>query len=274
MFDFLSRLFHKSNSARASSERSDGLHVQSSGPAAEIRIKPKIEAHFSVNEVSNKNATDVEVRFSPRTGHKTDNLNYLCFAGTGLFIKTNRQRKASAEAFSLQEAIDELVDLGYDRDSLDIHEVPPEPSTIDQVKSMRDHNDYMPEPMCKVDASYLIGRYMYDEHSPDQEILDFATSRKIKLSYYIGLESLYWQIWQNSSRRECLAFFLCCVSKDSKGNWQFGRYDEFLRLADQLLEDNRFMKSFREYYSFDSFKGFGSGQYRRRLCYTIPAAMV
>jgi len=246
-----------------------------SKPAAEkrvIRSGPGYE--LSVQYVENENATNTEIRFSPRTGHPSDNLNYLFYTGTGLFIKTNRQRKVSVEAFSEDEAVDKLVSDGYDRDSLDIHRSDPDPATPDQIRAMSDHDDFIPEPLCKLDASALINRYQHDEHSPTREILDFATSKKVYLSYYIGLESLYWQIWQAFSPRERIAFYLCVVSKDKKDDWQLSRFDEFLGYADQLMNDSKFIKSFNEHYESDSFKGLGSGQFRRRVCYTIPADMV
>ena len=251
---------HRSTPTKPAPEK----RVIHSGPGYEL----------SVQYVENENATNTEIRFSPRTGHPSDNLNYLIFSGTGLFIQTNRQRKVSVEAFSEKEAVGRLVSDGYDRDSLDIYPVDPDPATPDQIRSMQDHDDYIPEPMCKLDASALINRYMNDEHSPTRDILDFATSKKVYLSYYIGLESLYWQIWQVFSPRERLAFFLCVVSKDKKDDWQLSRFDEFLDIADQLMNDSKFMKSFNEHYGSDSFKGLGSGQFRRRACYTIPADMV
>ena len=284
MFNFLSNVFHRSHSAPAPSERSDGIKVQGD-PAAgmhvldrmkldrpQVSVRPKVSASVTVVDVPNENATSDSVKRSPRTGHPNDNLNYLHYEGKGVYLQTGRERKVSVDAFSESEALDDLVLAGYDRDSIHIQVAAPEPATVDQIQSMRDHGDYIPEPMCKVDASYLISRYMEDDAAPPRCLLDFATERKIQISYYIGLKSLFYQFQSRLSREELMAVWLCHLSFDMKGDWQFSRFSEFVEYGRQLMNDSRFMKSWNEHHSFERFRGLSSdGQYRRRLYYTIPA---
>lgn len=284
MFEFLSNMFHRSRSGPTPSEHSDGIksqgvpatdmHVLDQMKSDEPRdsIRPKAPASVTVVDVPNQNATSDSVKHSPRIGHPNDNLNYLHYEGKGVYLKTGRERKVSMDAFSESEALDDLVLAGYDRDSIHIHVADPDPATVDQIQSMRDHGDYIPEPMCKVDASYLISRYMEDDAAPPHCLLDFATERKIQLSYYIGLKSLFYQFQHHLSREELMAVWLCHLSFDMKGDWQFSRFSEFVELGRQLMNDSKFMKSWNEHHSFERFRGLCSdGQYRRRLYYTIPA---
>lgn len=238
--------------------------------APEISIAPSVTASFSVVEVENEFATNQSVKDSPQTGHSKDNLNYYHYAGEALFLQTNRMRKVSADAFDIESAVDEIVSQGYDRDSVSISPTPFDPPTEGQIESMKKHNDYIPSNLSSIDASYLISRYMNDDPAPDPRLLDFATSRKIKLSYYIGNKNLHDKIWKSLSQDEKFAFFLCCVSNDSSGDWRFGRWSEFLDKGKGLQADTKFMKSFKEHYNLGYFNGMeGTGRYRQRACYTI-----
>lgn len=285
MFNFAKNLFKKS-SAPAPVERSDGIKVQTD-PTANLHVldrmkldrpqvrppaKPKVTSHVTVSEFPNKHATGQSVDLSPRTGHPKDNLNYYHYEGKGIFVQTGRERKVSADGFSEADAIDDIALSGFDRESIQIHVADPEPATIDQIQSMKNHGDFIPDPMCKVDASYLIQRYIEDDSAAPKCLLDYATDKKIQISYYIGLNSLFYQFRSRLSREELMAVWLCHLSFDTKGDWQFSQFDVFIDLGRQLMDDPRFMKSWNEHHSFDHFKGLCSeGQYRRRLYYTIPA---
>lgn len=238
--------------------------------APEISITPSVTSSFSVVEVENKYATNQSVKDSPQTGHLKDNLNYYRYAGEALFLQTNRMRKVSADAFDVESAIDDIVSQGFDRDSVSISPASFDPPTDGQIESMKEHDDYIPPNLSSIDASYLISRYMNDDPTPDVRLLEFATSRKIKLSYYIGSKELHDKIWKSLSQDEKFAFFLCCVSNDSSGDWCFGRWSEFLDKGKGLQADTKFMKSFKEHYNLGYFNGMeGTGRYRQRACYTI-----
>ena len=285
MFDFVKNRFRKS-SAPAPIERSYGIKVQTDPtvnmhvldrmkldrPQIKPSTKPRSQVSVTVSEVPNKRATRQSIDQSPRTGHPKDNLNYYHYEGRGIFIKTGRERKVSADGFSEANAIDDIALSGFDRDSIQVHVADPEPATIDQIQSMKNHGDFIPAPMCKIDASYLIQRYIEDDAAAPKFLLDYATEKKIQISYYIGLNSLFYQFRTRLSHEELMAVWLCHLSYDMKGSWQASRFNEFINLGCQLMNDSRFMKSWNEHHSFDRFKGLCSeGQYRRRLYYTIPA---
>ena len=261
MFEFLRSLFKKD-------QKPD------TGAQPSVTFKMTTSASFSVSESENEYATAAAVKNSPKTGHPNDNLNYLHFEGTGVFKQTGRSRKVKADAFDETEAKKEIVMDGFDYDSIDIHVADPKPPTEGQVEAMAKHNDYIPPHISSVDASYLIDRYMNDDPEPDPRLLEYATSRKIKLSYYIGRKALHDKIWKNLTPPEKFAFFLCCVSADDTGDWRFDRWDEFLEKGKQLEEDPKFMKSFKEHYSMGFFNGFGQGRYHQRSCYIIAKSLL
>ena len=292
MFDTIKSLFKYERSEGALFDDSTGIKIQSQKEERHSLLNPNLEPHvvvkpkanvshtLSTNIVKNTGSSVDEVRLAPRSGHKNDNMNYYHFAGTALYLKTNRQRKVNLDAFNESSAVEKLVTDGYERNSIDIHIEPFDDPTPDQLRAMDEHDDYLPSPACKYDVSYLIDRYMNDDVNSDIEVLRFATSRGIMLSYYLGVgrsfcfdlgqSELHKMIWYDLDEKERIAYFICNVSADAGKGWQLNRFDEFMALADKLSADSSFMKSYKQYYSndFDGLKGWNSSRYRQRLCYT------
>lgn len=212
-----------------------------------------------------------------------DNMNYMLFDGEGIYEPTKRKRQIHIESFSEQEAINELVSTGYIQDTISIHRVPfPAPSK-EQLSAMRRYHDKIPKKACKIDISFLISKFMDGERNADKELMDFATSKKVKFSYYTGEKSLYSCIWHNFSLEEKFAFYLLCVQKDKTGQWKFDLFEKYKDIAANYLNDSKFMNSFKRYsangntfYGFIKENGieYGYSASRDTNCYKIAVSIV
>ena len=212
-----------------------------------------------------------------------DNMNYMIFEGEGIYSKTGRKRKIHVEAFSESEAITELVSDGYNQESIQIHRVPFDPPSEEQLAAMKKHHNKIPKKACMIDISFLISKYMGNERESDKDLMTFATNQKVKFSYYAGEKSLYNCIWHNFTLEEKFAFYLLCVEKDLKGKWQFEKFDYYKSITCDYLNDNKFMNSFKRYSANDnSFYGFirdkgveyGYSASQNTNCYKIAASIV
>ncbi|MCI8992993.1 MAG: hypothetical protein HFG80_09810 [Eubacterium sp.] len=210
-------------------------------------------------------------------------MNYMVFEGEGVYSKTGRKRKITIEAFSEREAIEELQSSGYIAETINIDRVPFPSPTEEQIRAMKKHKNRIPPNACMKDISFLIDKYMCDQREPERTLIDFATSQKVKLSYYTGEESLYNCIWYKFSLEEKFAFYLLCVEKDLKGKWQFEKFDYYKSLSYKYLNDNKFMNSFKRYsssgknfYGFIKEQGveYGHSASRNTNCYKIAVSIV
>ncbi len=180
-------------------------------------------------------------------GKFSDNLNYMIFEGEGVYSKTGRKRKIKIEAFSEHEAIDELKSSGYVPETINIYRVPFAPPTEEQIKAMKKHKNRIPKNACMEDISFLIEKSMREQRDPDKQLIDFATSQKVKFSYYTGEESLYDRIWYKFSLEEKFAFYVICVKKDKTNIWDFNSFNRYKDMASNYLNDDTFMNSFKRY---------------------------
>ena len=212
-----------------------------------------------------------------------DNLNYMLFDGDGIYEKTGRKRKIHIEAFSEREAIEELQSSGFSPGTITISRVPFDPPTEAQIDAMKKHHDKIPKKCCKIDISFLMEKIIQDQRNPDKQLIDFATSQKVKLSYYTGEESLYRCMWNKFSLEEKFAFYLLCVEKDKKGKWMFDKFDFYKSIASNYVNDEKFMNSFKRYSGAgNTFLGFiketgveyGYSASRNTNCYKIACAII
>lgn len=212
-----------------------------------------------------------------------DNLNYMSFEGEGIYSKTGRKRKVKIEAFSEHEAIEELQSSGFSPGTITISRIPFEPPTEAQIDAMKKHHDKIPKRACKIDISFLMEKIIEDQRNPDKQLIDFATSQKVKLSYYVGEKSLYCCIWNKFSLEEKFAFYLLCVEKDKKGSWMFEKFDSYKALASGYVNDEKFMNSFKHYSGAGKeFCGFikeagveyGYSASRNTNCYKIAVSII
>ena len=210
-------------------------------------------------------------------------MNYMLFSGEGTYEKTGRKRNIRIEAFSEHEAIQELQSSGYVPSTINICRVPFDPPSEEQIATMKKHKNKIPKNACKDDISFLIEKAMDDQRIPDKQLIDFATSQKVKLSYYTGEKSLYNRIWHKFTLEEKFAFYLLCVGKDKKGIWMFDKFDSYKSLAPKYISDEKFMNSFKRYsgagkdfYGFINEAGveYGYSASRSTNCYKIAASIV
>lgn len=219
------------------------------------------------------------------TEHKTfnDNMNYMLFEGEGIYESTKRKRKIHIESFSEQEAIEELVATGYNQSTIQLHRVPFTSPSDEQLSAMRKHNNKIPRKACMIDISFLISKSMEDQRDADKELINFATDHKVKFSYYTGDKSLYTCIWNKFTFEEKFAFYLLCVEKDKKGQWNFEKFEYYKTLSSDYLNNDKFMNSFKKYLASENgFYGFvkekdveyGYSASRNTNCYKIATTIV
>lgn len=166
---------------------------------------------------------------------------------------------------------------------INIFRVPFDPPTEGQIDAMEKHHNEIPKRACKIDISFLMEKIIYDEREPDKQLIDFATSQKVKFSYYTGETSLYCCIWNKFSLEEKIAFYLLCVEQDKNGEWMFEKFDFYKSLASIYVNDEKFMNSFKHHYlgignvfygfTKEASVGYGYPASRKTNCYKIAYAI-
>lgn len=176
-----------------------------------------------------------------------DNVNYMVFQGNGVFSKTGRKRTIKPiKAFSYDEAIAILIEQGFIPDSIQIERCCPEPPTEGQLVAMRDHDDIIPPYICKHDASCIIDRYMYEDDFAGKELLNFATTQRIPISYYMGKESLLSYLWNIYDDKHRIALYMVFVKKKEYDKWDFENFEKYTSEAMRLMKNQTFIKSFNQ----------------------------
>lgn len=197
-----------------------------------------------------------------------DNMNYMIFEGEGIYSKTGRKRKIHVEAFSESEAVEALASE-YNPETISISRVPFEPPSEDQISAMRKHGNRIPKNACKIDITFYMHKIIEHQHDPGSQLIEFATKRKVKFSYFTGEKSLYDCIWTQFSEIDKAAFYILCVKKDKTGKWNFDRFDQYKEAAKEILKDEKFMNSFKRYIN-SGFYGFTEETTSRSTnCYKI-----
>lgn len=180
-----------------------------------------------------------------------DNLNYRQYECKALFIETNRIRTKKIEAFSEEDAINELKSKGY-TDPITLTPIPFDPPTDKQIEVCRDYGTVVPNKACKRDVSYIIDKDMDHDSNPNPELLSYATEMRIFLSYYIGKKALYNAIFNQLAIKDKIAFFAFCIyrfnSSDRTGNLNQSKYKaDFYKFSESHLQDKSFIQSMNRY---------------------------
>ena len=184
-----------------------------------------------------------------------ENINYMRFQGTAKYIATGRNRKIDKESFSEDELREQLIEDGYDKDSIVISRVEIEKATEPQMNVMIENNYPTPIKASKIDTSYIMSRIFDHETPADPELFRLATEKKIKISYFSGKDSLYFRFWHEFSERQKFAFYLLCVDHDITSSWHLEKFDFFESLYEQYANYPEFMNSFKKIINSD-FEGF------------------
>lgn len=184
-----------------------------------------------------------------------DNLNYKLYRYSAVYLKTNRSRTRTIEAFSKEEARQKIKDLGY-AEPTEFEQIPFDPPTESQIEACMAHGRKIPDKACKIDVSYIMDKDMNSDSTPNPELLRYATEMRIPLSYYVGKRDLYDLIFKNLTGEDKIAFFVFCIyrflSDDRCGNLNECIHKHaFYRFAQDHMDDDPFVKSMLRYSGSD-----------------------
>mgnify|MGYP005980844019 CR=1 FL=1 len=198
-----------------------------------------------------------------------DNLNYKQYECKAQFIETNRIRTKKIEAFSEDDAINELKKSGY-TDPITLTPIPFDPPTDRQIEVCHEYGTAVPNKACKRDVSYIIDKEMDHDSNPNPELLSYATEMRVFLSYYIGKKALYNTIFDQLDIKDKIAFFVFCIyrfnSNDRTGNLNQSRYKaDFYKFAEIHLQDKSFIQSMN-HYKGEQLRYFGKMQVGNMIC--------
>ena len=121
-----------------------------------------------------------------------------------------------------------------------------------QLSYARDLGITIPENISKEDISYLIERTLSKESEPNPELVEFALSKGILLSSYIGNKGLYNLIFESLNTEDKIAFFTFSiyrwVSDDRHANLDtHSNKDVFYEFVKTVISNDAFMKSMNRY---------------------------
>lgn len=178
-------------------------------------------------------------------------LNYKLFKVAGKHIETKRVRTLKINAIDEEDAIELAKNSGLETiESIEV--IPFEPPTERQIEYATDLGITIPDDACKWDVSTLIDRVVERDGTPREELIEFATNRRLFFSKYIGKSALYNLIFRELPDLDRVAFFVFCVyrhiSDDRHANLDTHPYrDRFYEFAENHVKDERFMKSMNRY---------------------------
>ena len=177
-----------------------------------------------------------------------DNMNYKRYKCKAIYSKTNRKRTVTIDAFGIEDVNNQLTQQGF-LEPFEIERIDFPVVTAAQ-RDVLGGMSYID--VCQYDASALIDKKIKHDTVPNPELLDYATSQKIKLSYYIGKKALYDLLFMKLELREKIAFFIFCIYRyttdDRQGNLsKCSHRDLFYKFADENISNAQFIKSMNTY---------------------------
>lgn len=190
-----------------------------------------------------------------KNGSFKDNMNYNLYSVKTRSASTNRMRTNEIGAFDEKEVIETMHKQGYIGD-IEIQQIPFPDITEAQREYCQDlcqeENRPFYSDMCKYDISYYISQLVDHDSVPNPDLIEFATNRKMKFSYYIGKKSLYNLVFNCLEPLDQIAFFAFSIyrynSSDRNGNMDKSIHkDVFYELARQQLNNDSFIKSLHRY---------------------------
>lgn len=185
-----------------------------------------------------------------------DNMNCFRYAGKAKYAETNRLRSVSINAFSEHDAKQRLISQGF-IEPMEIETIQFEEPSQAQLCYLHDickrKKITVPDNICKYDVSALLDRYEHnDDLSPNPDLVQYATSKGIMFSYYIGKKQLYDLIFENLNLEDKIAFFIFCIyrynSNDRNGNLEKSIYKNiFYSFAQSIKNNEQFIRSLNRY---------------------------
>lgn len=172
-------------------------------------------------------------------------------------IKRARRLTAKDEKDALEKFQEKYGDIAGEPN---IRLIPAEPPTDKQLKYIHDYNVIIPDDISKEDASAIINRVAYGHTMQASEsFAKLADTLGCLFSRYIDGESLVTNIAYRASDRERIAFYAyCIVSFEKKVNVitsdDFPELPIYYKFADNVIDDERFMKSLEKRWPEDYLK--------------------
>ena len=204
------------------------------------------------------------VRLSPLVARHNMSLNK--YEVDAVYIPTNRSRKRIM--YGKNEA-DVRAQLSDYKEPDSIIETPYDLPSQAQLDYARKLQIIVPATCCKEDMRALISEALRKEHEefhdkpwrhvpPGYGLKLFADTMHIPYSRYaeefIVIRTIYMFV---KSKSERIAFMIACMHRHLKGTWDFSSWNKWLSDADELLQNDSFIRSYENNMGLeDGFCGF------------------
>ena len=188
--------------------------------------------------------------------YEENNLNYTIYR----FTASERDAGYGSVYFEIMDGVDpnEYIkakgfELPYELEKVDF----PPPTTEEVLRHIQIYGMNPPFNAVGEDVRALIDRYTSnngvggcDAQSPNPELIEYATKKEIKFSYYIGKKALYKLIFDSLENRDKIAFYIFSVYRDmlhrsgkeaSANPLKSEHYPIFLEFADSKIGDTDFL---------------------------------
>jgi hypothetical protein len=176
------------------------------------------------------------------------NRNYKVKA---VFKETNRVRTTIIAGKNEQDIQEKLERFGY-KDPVEISEAPTEEPTEAQINYAKILKIRVPEAATKNDVSALIDRKKLNDSPPSAGLVEFANTRSVLISEYVGEMGLLDLVFRKLDPLESVAFFTFSVyrwlSGDKETNLDnHSQKEVFYNFAKEQLNNERLLKSLYNY---------------------------
>lgn len=164
-----------------------------------------------------------------------------------LSLVTKKRKTLTITAFDENDIVNRIPDE-YSQENFTYELIDYFPPSERQVMYAISLDVDLPNKCCSIDASSLINQSLTNDiEKPPAALVDFAQKRYINFSYYDNYKALVRNILNDLSLQELIAFFIVYVVKDNKKTqqWDFADWDRYMLKAEELLQDTRFMNSFK-----------------------------
>jgi len=230
-------------------------------------VEPAINDYsFKKDEISSiqEEAEIKPARITPPTARHNMSLNK--YEVKAVYIPTNRSRKRIMYGKNEADVRSQLSDY---KEPDSIVEMAYDPPSQPQLDFARKLHIIVPTACCKEDMSALISEALRKEHEdlhdkpwrhvpPGYGLTKFADTMHIPYSRYaeefIVIRTIYMFV---KSKSERVAFMIACMHRHLKGAWDFSSWNKWLNDADELLQNDSFIRSFENNIGLeDGFCGF------------------
>lgn len=121
------------------------------------------------------------------------------------------------------------------------------PASKELLKEVYGFNPKLPRTLSDDDCRCILKRYqMLDYINADRDMVEFARSRGIMCSYYIGGRILIDELRESMNSKEVIAFFIACVGCNEDGVFFGYKWDRYMTAAEKLMETDGFIDSFEK----------------------------